>query len=95
MKGLLVKDCFLLFQRKQSLLMILAVCIFVGMAVGGEFVISYMTILGAIFALSTISYDDADNGMMFLMTLPISKKQYVLSKYVFGFLIILACALLS
>ena len=33
---------------------------------------------------STISYDDTDHGMAYLMTLPVTRRQYVYSKYVFS-----------
>ena len=84
MKGLLVKDCQLLFQRKQTLILFFAVCCIVGFSADGSFIVGYMAFLSAIIAISTISYDDADNGMMFLLTLPVSRKTYALSKYVLG-----------
>ena len=84
MKGLLIKDCQLLFQRKQTLILFLAVCCIVGFSADGSFIVGYMAFLSAIISISTISYDEADNGMMFLMTLPVSRKTYALSKYVLG-----------
>lgn len=50
------------------------------------FAISYMTIIFSLFTLSTISYDEFDNGMAYLFTLPLSRKEYVQEKYVFGVL---------
>lgn len=84
MKGLLIKDCQLVFQRRQTLVIFLLVCLVTGFSIGGSFIVGYMAFLSAIIALSTISYDDADNGMPFLMTLPVSRKTYALSKYVLG-----------
>ena len=84
MKGLLIKDCQLLFQRKQTLILFLAVCCIVGFSADGSFIVGYMAFLSAIISISTISYDDADNGMMFLITLPVSRKTYALSKYMLG-----------
>ena len=46
--------------------------------------VSYITMLLSIFTLSTISYDEFDNGMSFLMTLPIERKTYAQEKYVFA-----------
>ena len=37
-----------------------------------------------IFAITTISYDEFDNGLAFLMTLPVTRKQYVAEKYLLG-----------
>ena len=42
------------------------------------------TIVTAIFAITTISYDEFDNGLAFLMTLPVTRKQYVAEKYLLG-----------
>ena len=39
---------------------------------------------GALFSLSSISYDEFDNGNAFLFSLPITRKDYVLEKYIFG-----------
>lgn len=86
MKGLLVKDFYLLFQRKQTIFLFLAISIVMGISTDGSFILGYLSFLSVLIALSTISYDDADNGMMFLMTLPVSRKCYALSKYVFGIL---------
>lgn len=84
MKGLLVKDYYLLFQRKQTILLFLAVCLLMGFSTDGSFVVGYMSFLSVLLAMSTVSYDDADNGMIFLMTLPVSRRSYALSKYVLG-----------
>ena len=38
------------------------------------------------FTLSTLSYDEYENGAAYLFTLPITRKDYVVEKYLFGFL---------
>lgn len=76
MKGLLIKDYYLLTQNKRLFFFILIFCFLPGYLAG------YMSFLGAVVALGTISYDEADNGMPFLMTLPSGRRTYVLSKYV-------------
>ena len=95
MRGLLVKDFHLLFQRKQSIVIFIAICILMGFSSEGSFVVGYMSFLSAIFALSTISYDDADNGMLFLMTLPVERSTYARSKYVLGALFCVPAWILS
>ena len=40
--------------------------------------------MGALFSLSSISYDEFDNGNAFLFSLLITRKDYVLEKYIFG-----------
>ncbi len=58
MKGLLVKDCQLLFQRKQTLILFFAICCIVGFSADGSFIVGYMAFLSAVIAISTISYDE-------------------------------------
>lgn len=41
----------------------------------------------SLFSLSTISYDEFDNGNAFLFSLPISRKDYVKEKYLLSFLL--------
>jgi ABC-2 type transport system permease protein len=88
MKGLLIKD-FKLMKGQRNFYMIIAV-IAVAMAVtleNSSFVIAYITFIGAFFTLSTISYDEFDNGNAFLFSLPITKKNYTAEKYEFGLII--------
>ena len=51
----------------------------------GEFIISFVTMLGGTLVLSTISTDEFDKSSMFLMTMPIKRSTYALEKYVFSF----------
>lgn len=91
MKGLLIKDIRLMRSQGAVLLaMLILVALFLGVAssdVEPFFVVAYITIFLSIFVASTISYDEYDNGYLFLMTLPITRKKYVNEKYVFGILI--------
>jgi len=52
--------------------------------IGGGSCASKDNIGTAIFAITTISYDEFDNGLAFLMTLPVTRKQYVAEKYLLG-----------
>ena len=54
---------------------------------GSSFVISYFTIMSSMFVISTISYDEFDNGYAFLFSLPFTRKEYALEKYVFAFVL--------
>lgn len=83
MFGLLEKDLRLLTQRKSTLLMVLFLAIILSFSMSGPFILGYLVCLGIIYASSTISYDEFDNGYPFLMTLPVSPKVYALEKYVF------------
>ena len=85
MKGLLIKD-FKLMKCQRNFMILIAV-IAVGMAASAQdssFIIGYMTFIGSLFTLSTISYDEFDNGNAFLFSLPITRNDYVFEKYSFG-----------
>ena len=88
MKGLLIKD-FMLMKTQINFFLIIAflsVCM-TAFQEDTSFIISYLTFIGAIFSLTTISYDEFDNGNVFLFSLPISRKGYVAEKYGFGLLV--------
>ena len=87
LKGLFIKDCKLVKNQKQFLLMILCFCVlFLVIYQDSLFVISYAAILFTILAISTLSYDEYENGMSFLFTLPFGRNTYVVEKYLFGML---------
>ena len=81
MKGLLIKDFKLVMIQKYALLVIVGVMSLMTFKSDNRvFAIAYMTFVGTLFALSTISYDEADNGNAFLFALPISRRGYVAEK---------------
>lgn len=87
MKGLLVKDFKLMMLQKNFLLLILAIVI--GMMVFTDdvvFPLGFLSFIVSLFTVSTISYDDFDNGNAFLFTLPITRNNYVIEKYSLGLL---------
>lgn len=87
MKGMLIKDFSLLKGQKHFLLAVAAVS-FLLLFVTEQyyFGVGYVGVMFEMFSLSTIAYDEYDNGNPFLFTLPISRKGYVKEKYVFGLL---------
>ena len=86
MKGLLVKDFCLMLQRKRSFIVILVCGLVMSFSSDISFIAGWLILIGSIFALSTIAYDEHDNCFPFLMTLPAGRKCYAAEKYVFGFL---------
>lgn len=85
MKGLFVKDLELMKQQKQFFILVIVMGIILNVTgSAGSFATGYFTIITAIFALTTMSYDEFDNGFAFLMTLPATRKQYVAEKYLLG-----------
>ena len=82
MKGLFVKDIELMKQQKQFFIMVVVMEVILNLAGSGS--VSFATGYFTIFAITTISYDEFDNGLAFLMTLPVTRKQYVAEKYLLG-----------
>ncbi len=85
MKGLLIKDWKLLTRQKSMLFIVLAIILFFPMLeMDAGFIVSYTMIILLFMTVSTITYDDFDNGMAFLFSLPVDRKTYVREKYVLG-----------
>lgn len=88
MRGLLVKDFKLMKMQKNYFVMIIAIAFIVSLcSKNSTFMLGFITYITSMFTISTISYDEFDNGNAFLFTLPISRKRYALEKYVFGILL--------
>lgn len=89
MKGLLIKDFKLIKNQKLFLVAIVAIAvIFLATdMMDMSFVVSYLSFVSILFVVSSISYDEFNNGFAYLMTLPTTRKTYVLEKFVFGFVL--------
>lgn len=85
MKGMFIKDlCIMKLQARFFVIIVLLAVLLAANGSGVSFFLSYVMFVFSIFTLSTISYDEMDNGMTYLFTLPVTRKKYVLEKYVFG-----------
>lgn len=83
MAGLFEKDIRIMLKNRQSLAIFIFLAVFFSFFQQSIFTIAYMVCLCTLFTVSTISYDESDNGYTFLMTLPVTMKDYVLEKYLF------------
>ena len=81
MLGLIEKDLRLALTRRQILAFFFIAAMLMGISVGASFLISYLTLFATIVAVGTMNYDESDNGLAFLMTLPFDRKTYVREKY--------------
>lgn len=84
MMGLFVKDVRMALQQKKFFLLLIAISILLNIHSDGFFIIGYLTFVCTFFVFSTIAYDENENGYVYLMTLPIKRKTFVLEKYLFG-----------
>ena len=82
-KGLLKKDLYNLVSYKTSLIMVVLFC---GIAIIGTDAIYWGSIvIGMIvgmISLSTFSYDEMAKSNRYILTLPVSRKEIVLEKYI-------------
>ena len=85
MRGFLQKDMELMTQNRSMPVIILVMTVFMICAKNESFVVSYLGMMGGFVSMSTISYDEADQGMGYLMTLPSTRRLYVVEKYIFGY----------
>lgn len=88
MKGLWIKDMKILKNQRSFFVVIAAVC--AGFLLTGQSVfsvISYAAVMFSILVITTIGYDEQNNGMGFLLALPVSREMYVLEKYLLGLLL--------
>ena len=85
MKGLFLKDLGLVKGQKQFFGVILIMMVlFTTAYTNFAFIIAYITVMVGILTLTTISYDEFENGMGYLFTLPVSRREYVGEKYLFS-----------
>lgn len=85
MKGLLIKDFKLMKMQKRFFLLILLVGVVITFSsYDVAFTTGFMASVSFLFSISSISYDEFDNGNAFLFSLPISRRTYAVEKYIFG-----------
>lgn len=93
MKGLFVKDFRLLMGQKNFFAAVFGVSVVLlmtgtgGIASAASYVLCYIGFVSSFFVLSTIGYDEFDNGNAFLFTLPFKRRTYAVEKYIFGLVI--------
>ena len=97
MSGLLMKDLELLKVNIKTYFIVFAVgIIYLFVQTDGSiFFISYMIFVSLSVTVGTISYDGYHHGMNFLMTLPFTRKEYVISKYLTAAGVTLAAGIFS
>lgn len=87
-KGLIIKDFQLMkSQMKFFFFLMIAYGIFMASSLNMVFFVGYIAILCAYLVVGTFSYDAFENGYAYLFTLPVSRKDYVVEKFVFGVLL--------
>ena len=82
MKALILKDIFYTKKQLKIFSLMILVAIFNTILRKETFLaMSYMIVIVSSIAITSISYDEIDNGYPALLSLPITKKEYVQSKF--------------
>lgn len=96
MRGLITKDIKLIKKQKSFGIIFAAVILFYLFSdINTLFINGYACLVGMIFIVGTISYDEMDNGNAFLFTLPFERKTYVREKYLLTVLVTAAVWIFS
>lgn len=82
MKGLLLKDLLLLKNNKKLYAILIFFAVMYPMMGMGSFTITFLGMMGLIISISTMNYDEFDNGNSFLFSLAFTRNSYVAEKYV-------------
>ena len=83
MKGLIIKDLLNLSSYKTTLFLILIFCS-IGM-IGTDAVNAapiFITVMIGMIVLSTFNYDEASHAEKYILALPLTRKEIVMSKYI-------------
>ena len=91
MKGLLIKDILIMRNQRSSILLIMLMGVAMSMYMQSSAIIGYLMMMGGMLSLSTISYDEYENGYRYLFSLPVTRKEYVKEKYLFCIVWIILC----
>ena len=94
MRGLLIKDLMILKKYTYTILFVLIIGTIAGTK-DISFIAGYIILFLSVISMSTISYDEANHGLLTLFALPISKSLYVKEKYLFSWIVALTGFLLT
>lgn len=91
MKGLLLKDTFIIVKENRYFLLLAAVMA----CMQNEFFYSYIIIYAAALPYAALAYDERVNWNRMAETLPVTKAQIIGSKYLVGYLSVTAAAVMA
>ena len=86
MKGLFIKDLSLVTAKKSTYILYFIIIAVLSISGDSFFSLAYGMFLFGMVAISTTAYDEMGGGMAYLMTLPVTARDYVAEKHLFCFL---------
>lgn len=88
MKGLLVKDFYTIFKQMKAFLLLIILFAFIP----GFSSISFAIIFATLLPITSVAYDERSKWNRLAAMMPYSDRDLVLSKYLFGYVVVLAVA---
>lgn len=95
MKGLILKDLLNLRKNFKTIIVIVLFYAIMFSSFDPSFLSGIITLMFTMQVITTFSYDDYAKWNMYALSLPVTKKQLVLSKYVLSFAFVLIGCILS
>lgn len=97
MRGLFLKDYYLLIKRCRSMLIIMALAVIMPAfsGAGSDIWNIYPVLVLSMLPMTFLAYDERDRWDQYASALPYSKKDIVAEKYLFGLLISVIASVLS
>jgi hypothetical protein len=96
MKGLLLKDYYMIKKYCRSYIFILIIFLAISYFIeSNPFFILYPTLIAGLIPVTLISYDEREKWDIYCNTLPYNKNQIVSGKYLIGFLLQFLVAIIS
>ncbi|WMC91915.1 ABC-2 transporter permease [Kineothrix sp. MB12-C1] len=84
MKGLLIKDLYLIWQQAKIFLLLVVVYVVMGVFVNNSFWIVFAVLFVSILPITALGLDERSKWVSYEAMLPYSRRDIVISKYVFG-----------
>ncbi len=84
MKGLLLKDFYMIWKQAKIMLILVIAYIIIGVISDNSFLTVFAVIFMAMLPITALGLDERSNWTNYAAMLPFSKQDIVMSKYVFG-----------
>lgn len=95
MKGLLIKDFYSIVGMKNAILVLVFACGFSIVINFESFAAAYIPMMGMMLVISSFSYDEYNKWDSYALTMPVNRRQIVLSKYCFVLFFLVVSTLLA
>ena len=95
MKGMIAKDLLVLKSTMKTVVIIILVFGFMGSMGGNNMMSTFASVYAAILPMTCMAYDERCNFNRFAMTMPVTHREIVLSKYITGLILGAVAAVIS